>query len=332
MADRWEPVTELTGSDILGSAGSGFGRALALAGDTLLVGAPGVAGDSGELQGAVYRFERRWRHGRVGRGRQAHRGRRTRRRELRVRGGARRRERDHRRQRRPHVGGAVYLSAELVQSRRFPPTAELADGILLEGPRGVLLGTAGGTLSASLPVWIVEVPPPALPLWPSTTALSSCYNVGAVVTTRAPASLPFAIAFPVPEGADTAHLGMAVLVMAEEATDSMETGPVWDAMRGFYDDQNNLFSAALPTLVLEGRTVVLIQDPAMTPVTLDEETPEPTPNVDVAKFDFECFDSGHPVNAIPTSYTSFRAACGRPTTCSPALIMNCPRCYIQFPG
>jgi len=195
--------------------------------------------------------------------------------------------------------GAVYLSASLVEEPAFPPTGDLADASLIEGPGGVLLGVAGGTLTDSLPVWVLEVPAPTLPLWPSTTALGSFYNIGAVATTKAPARLPFAIAFPVPAGADTAHLGMAMLVTAEEGTDSTETGPVWESIRGFYDDQNNLFSVALPTLVIEGRTVILIQDPEMTPITLDEETAAPTANTDVIKFRLDCFDSDHPVKCDP---------------------------------
>lgn len=310
-AGSWEHVTKLAGSDILGSAGSGFGRALALAGDVLLVGAPGVAGGAGESQGAVYRFERSaggtdaW--GEVAKliaadgldeenfGTAVV-----------LDGGT------------EIIGtagfdmsrGAVYLTAEFVQQPAFPPTAELADASLLEGPGGVLLGTAAGTLSDSLPVWIVEVPAPALPLWPSTTVLGSCYNIGAAGTTRAPVSLPFAIAFPVPAEADTAHLGMAMLVMAEEATDSTETGPVWETMRGFYDDQNNLFSAALPTLLIEGRTVVLIQDPAITTITLDQETLAPAPNVEVGKFDFVCFDSTHPVECDSDVVRQFQESLG----------------------
>ena len=57
-ADRWDQVAKLTGSDILASTSPAFGSALALAGDTLLVGASGVEVGPNPNQGAAYLFER----------------------------------------------------------------------------------------------------------------------------------------------------------------------------------------------------------------------------------------------------------------------------------
>jgi FG-GAP repeat len=331
-ADSWQHVAELAGSDIPGSAGSGFGRALALAGDVLLVGAPGVAGDAGESQGAVYRFERSA-GGTDAWGEAA---------KLVAADGL-----DE-----ENFGtavvldggngivgtagfdmsrGAVYLTAQLVQQPAFPPTAELADGGMLEGPDGILFGAPRGALTDPLPVWIVEVPTPEQPLPPLTTALGPFCNIGAVSATNAPASLPFAIAFPVPEGADTEHLGMAMLAPAEEGLDSTESGPVWQRLRGFYDNQNNLFCVALPSLVIEGRAVVLIQDPAVTPVTLDEETPAPA-DLDLAKFDLDCDDIHDPgacqsgikqrfTNELVTAYNKFMLLGYK----KPALLHRVPR-------
>ena len=56
-ADRWDQIAKLTGSDALMAPVPGFGGGVALAGDTLLVGAAGAAGPKG-TQGAAYLFER----------------------------------------------------------------------------------------------------------------------------------------------------------------------------------------------------------------------------------------------------------------------------------
>ena len=55
--------------------------------------------------------------------------------------------------------GAVYLAGEgRLQQPAFPPTGELADGGIVEGPVRRLLGAVAGAIAEPLPVWIVEVP------------------------------------------------------------------------------------------------------------------------------------------------------------------------------
>jgi len=295
VADRWEPITKLTGSDILTSTSPAFGGALALAGDTLLVGAAGVDVGSRADQGAVYRFERgaggpdAW--GEVARlvagdglsgetfgaavaldgvdgiiGASGY-----------------------------DVGrGAVYLAGDLPEGPgpAFPPTGELADASVLEAPGGVLLGAPGGALASPLPVWVHEVPAPAEPLSALATTLGSFYNIGAVATIKAPASMPFALALPVPAGADTAHLGVAMLIPAEEALDNSEVGASWEPISGVYDAESNFFYVALSTLLVEGRTVVLMQHPDVTPIALEQEPARSA--TDVIVFDVACYDFDDP--------------------------------------
>ena len=207
-ADRWDQIAKLTGSDALMAPAPGFGGGVALAGDTLLVGAAGAAGPKG-TQGAAYLFERgaggpdAW--GETGKlvagdglageafgssvafdGKEA------------------------------IVGasgyeaaqGAVYLAHEDKPAEpAFPPIGELVDGGIVEGPAGVVLSTSPGALTEPLPVWIVEVPPPAEPLDASLTANGAFYNIGSSQTTTAADGAPFGLALPVPAGADTERLG-----------------------------------------------------------------------------------------------------------------------------
>jgi hypothetical protein len=144
----------------------------------------------------------------------------------------------------------------------FPPTGELAGAAIVEGPGGALLGSVEGSLETPLPIWVVEVPAPAEPLAPSSQPRSALYNIGATATTSAADDAPFGLALPVPGGADTAHLALAVLLPPEDASEPpAEAGSSWIPIPGVYDPDNNLFSVSLYTLAIEGSTVVLIEDP-----------------------------------------------------------------------
>lgn len=268
-ADRWDRIAQLTGSDVLASTSPFFGTALALAGDTLLVGASGVEVGANVDQGAAYRFERgaggpdAW--GEVAKL---------------VAGDGLGRE---------NFGtaaaldgadgivgasgyelgqGAVYLTGERpVPGPAFAATGLLVDGGVVEGPGGVVLGAVAGAISEPLPVWIVEVPAPDEPLIAGATARGAFYNIGGERRTTATDGAPFGLALPVPEGTDTAHLAAAVLARADEVLDVPEGGELWIPLAGVYDAAGNRFSLALDTLALEGITVVLIEHPDLEPLT-----------------------------------------------------------------
>lgn len=266
-ADRWDLVTKLTGSDILASTSPGFGGGLALAGDTLLVGALGAEVGAKADQGAAYRFERgaggpdAW--GEVAKL---------------VAGDGLSREdfgiavaldgvdgvigaRGY------ELGqGAVYLAGERpVPGPAFAATGLLVDGGVVEGPGGVVLGAVAGAIAEPLPVWIVEVPAPDEPLIAGATSRGGFYNIGGERRAAAADGAPFGLALPVPAGADTAHLAAAVLARADEVLDVPEGGELWIPLTGVYDAAGNRFSLALDTLTLEGSTVVLIEHPDLGP-------------------------------------------------------------------
>jgi hypothetical protein len=72
----------------------------------------------------------------------------------------------------------------------------------------------------------------------------------------------------VPEGADTAHLGLALLAPGEELLDHGGEGDVWLALSGYYNDGSNLFSVALQGLTAAGRTLVLFESPDVETLSL----------------------------------------------------------------
>jgi hypothetical protein len=110
----------------------------------------------------------------------------------------------------------------------FAPSWELNDASVIEGPSGSLLGAVNGTLTAPLPVWLSEAPPPPEPQLAGATPRGAYYNTGAECTTFAPQGAPFALAFPVPEEADTSKLGVAVLSPARYRIDARGNGVVWE--------------------------------------------------------------------------------------------------------
>jgi hypothetical protein len=291
-ADRWDQIAKLTGSDVLASTVPGFGQAVALTGSTLLVGAPGVEVGSKTDQGAAYVFERNaggpdaW--GEVTRL---------------VAGDGLSRENfgtavafDNENGIIGASGyesaeGAVYLAgaAPPPPGPAFPSTGELTNGSVVEGAGGVLLGALERTLAApSLPVWIQTVEPPTEPLPSHVTPRGSFYNIGAVSTTASPEAAPFAVALPVPEGADTGHLALAALAPPGRRGEGVAPEDAWVLLRGVYNSSLGLFSIVLNDLFIGGTTVVLIEDPDLTPLPPAAAVRKRSANEPEPIFDVRC--------------------------------------------
>jgi hypothetical protein len=292
-ADVWTHVATLAPS--MPSGGGYFGSALALAGDTVLIGAPGTTIDARQRQGAAYLFERAaggadaW--GEVARlvasdglsesqfGSA-----------VALDGSAR------------IIGaqgdstyrGALYIQApaapEEPSEPTFEPTGELVDGGIVEDAAGVLPGAIPNTLPAPLAVWIHEVEAPAEPLPPEATALGAFYNVGAVETAIATSEGTFALALPVPEGADPAHIAAAVLAAADRQLEDEEPEHLWMPISGVYDPDQGLFSVALDVLERAGETFVLMEHRDVEPMA----SPAPAPAARTAteaefQFEVQCY-------------------------------------------
>jgi hypothetical protein len=277
--DQWINVATLTPKETTG--GAYFGTALALAGDTLIVGAPGT--NIG--QGKAYVFERnaggsdQW--GETG--------------QLAPSDGVSNADfgksiaLDDEASIVGAMGdgnwrGAVYVFAPPISpeppSPAFPPTGELVNGGIVEGLNGVLLGALEGTLSQPLAIWIQEVEAPAQALWPLATPVGSFYNIGAVTTTVAPQEQEFGLAMPVPDGADTAHLGIALLGPRSRLLDDLGAEDEWLPIPGYYESESRLFSIALSYLFIEGSIVVLVEHPNLVPLSLPSaQTPSASPQL-----------------------------------------------------
>jgi hypothetical protein len=272
---QWRETAKLAPGGAEGSAFAGFGSAVALAGESLLVGAgPQTIGPK-SFQGAAYVFARD--SGGTGAWSEAE--------QLIAADGLSGHQfgaavafdgaawvvgapgHDHSR-------GAAYRQeppgppppAATCQPA-FAPTGELTNAGVIPGPSGTLLGAVEGALTAPLPVWLDEVPAPAEPLFDGALPRGAYYNAGAQCTTFTPQDAPFALALPVPEGADPSRLGVAVLTPARYLLDGATDGVFWRPVSGVYDPDRRLYLVPLAALLAEGSTFVLVEHPDLGPAT-----------------------------------------------------------------
>jgi hypothetical protein len=269
-ADLWAYVATLSPS--MPSSGGYFGSALGLAGDTVLIGAPGTTIDARARQGAAYLFERAaggpdaWgevarllafdglSEGQFGSA-------------VALDGAAKiigaKGDSTYR--------GAVYLHAPAPPDEpdepdepatpAYPATGELVNDSVIEHPSGAVLGAVENAVLDALPVWIHEVQAPAEPLFAGAMPVGAYYNIGAVRTTSLPIDTPFAVGLPVPATANPSRLGLAGLVASEHVLDGTSTGLVWVPVTGFHDTESGLYVVDLGALAIEGHTIVLIEHP-----------------------------------------------------------------------
>jgi hypothetical protein len=279
VATSWVRVAQLTADD--GRAYDAFGSAIALSGDTLLIGAANKHVASNFGQGGAYLFQRSsdasdtWEQTSMltASDGQANDEFGT---AVALDGdaivvGSPYREGDAAPPELNDYGG-VYLyepqapPPPVACQPAFVPTQTLPNVGAVISPTGFLLATAAGTVPAPLPIWILEAQPPAEPLHAGAVPLGLYYNVGAQCTTAAPVDLPFVLGLPVPAGADTSHLAVAVLVSGTSIDDDTSPGSVWRRLTGVYDPARQLFLVSMAALVAEGHTFVLIEDPSVEPM------------------------------------------------------------------
>jgi hypothetical protein len=148
------------------------------------------------------------------------------------------------------------------------PTDTLVDGGSVASPSGFTLSAPAGTLPAALPVWITEVPIPTDPPITSGTPIGTYYEVGAVCTVASNPGTSFVLELPVPAGADTTRLAVDVLMPASHVDDGPRTGLVWDEMTGAYDAGRNVYAVTVVGLATEGMTFGLVEQEILAPLAL----------------------------------------------------------------
>jgi hypothetical protein len=158
---------------------------------------------------------------------------------------------------------AIYLPVAIEQY--IPPNGILPDGGVFQEPEGAIVGAVEGTLAEPLPVLLVETTAPTQTLDVGTPT-GAYYRLAAERVAVAPADKPFLLGLPVPTGVITGHLAVAVLSPPGSVLDAGENEPLWVASMGHYDAANNLFVVTLSALKPSGLTVVLVSNPIYEPI------------------------------------------------------------------
>ena len=152
-----------------------------------------------------------------------------------------------------------------------PFSGRLAPGCVITGPVGVIFGAVSGaiTQSVALTIAVTGAPPLALPEGAVaqgeyvriTSAITKHVDIVAHLRWACNVDLPFVFGVAVPEGADTDHLGLIHLTAAERILDSQSTGAVWGYLPGVFDAASRRFLTAMPFVLAEGATFLLVQHP-----------------------------------------------------------------------
>jgi hypothetical protein len=296
-AGTWYHSATLSADDA--RRNDGFGKSIAIHGDTILIGAPDEMVSTHAKRGAAYRFSRATDGSNAWRQTAKHT----------ASDGATA----------EYFGSAVAVSGETsivgvpyrnigagsegavylydVQNEvppvvtcepAFAPTDTLSDGAAITSPEGAVLAVAPGTLVEPLPVWVLAASAPPEPLYVGATSLGGYFNIGAQCTTFTTADLPFVVALPVPEGAPTDRLAIALLSSNERVLDVTPTAArSWQRLTGSYDAERRLYLAPITALDLAGSVATLTEDAGLTPQQPASASRE---NGSAARFIVECLD------------------------------------------
>ncbi len=140
-------------------------------------------------------------------------------------------------------------------------TGNLSNGTTFVGTDGVTLRALDHTLDSPVDVYIDATPPPLEPMWENTQVVGYYYQLGANRNVIVHDSA-FILSLPVPAGADTAHLALAMRVPRSSILDAASTtGVEWTLIHGGYDAASNTFLTTLTYLPEEGQVIVLVTHP-----------------------------------------------------------------------
>lgn len=194
-------------------------------------------------------------------------------------------------------------------------TGTLEDGASLRSPEGVTLGAVSGTLAAPIEATITPLTASPTPRPSDWTQEGGYYQVSAERLAIAPADKPFLIGLPVPPGAKTDELAMAILLPPKTVLDGPDDEPLWTLAAGHYDAGSELFVITLTMLRPEPLVVTLVADPAFKPIPVSLTSSDParatgnTPSFEIFCYvpAFSCteFNKAWLVGALQAAYNDF---------------------------
>lgn len=158
------------------------------------------------------------------------------------------------------VTGNIYLPI-VMKPAAAGPADVLVNGGKVEGPDGVGVGALTGTLDAPVQVSISATAPPTTTVPAPAQVLSGFYQIGAGEDVFVLPESPFILAFPLPGGANTANLALAVLQSGEGINDVDAGIADWTFLEGMVDPGRNLFLTTIAGFRKEGEIFTLVEHP-----------------------------------------------------------------------
>ena len=157
------------------------------------------------------------------------------------------------------IGPVIYLPLVSNGITNFDGT--LSNGGEYLGAGGLGLGALANSLSAPITVSITSAAVPGLALPAHVQAVSAYYQIAAGSNVEISPAEPFILAVPVPSGANTANLAVALLQSSDGFFDINAAATEWTFLDGKYDPAKNLFLTTLTSLTQAGETIALVEHP-----------------------------------------------------------------------
>lgn len=133
----------------------------------------------------------------------------------------------------------------------------LAPGCVVSGPGGVKFGVVHEAITQTIALTIEITTAPTETMPAGVIDIGDYLRISSAKNKHLPIDKPFVIGVPVPVGADTDHLALAVLTDSNEDRTSDEFH--WHFLDGLYDADQNLFLTPLNSVSAAGQRLVLAQ-------------------------------------------------------------------------
>jgi len=159
----------------------------------------------------------------------------------------------------PTTGSTIYLP--VINNQSSPFTGSLSNGGVYIGAGGVGLGALDTSLTGSITVTIVKTGAPSPTMPPRAQIISDYYQVSADTQVPLSPDSPLILAFPLPPGANTTNLALAVFQADPGLIDFDGTTPSWYFLEGVYDPAKQLFLTTIAGLDQAGMTIALVDHP-----------------------------------------------------------------------
>jgi len=182
-------------------------------------------------------------------------------------------------------------------------TGSLENGGTFEGPGGARLGALAGSLEAPIEVTIAVTGAPTISLPAPAQRLGDYFHISGGEKVYTSPEEPLILALPIPLGAATDHLALALLPFEEEMDDVPAGAAAWIYQEGKVDSSRNLFLTTLENLSQAGHSLALVEHPDFDSPPHDAPSAAGTGMARAASANFRamCVNFTNPGECTPTT-------------------------------